>query len=181
MLISSYNIYHKHCTPHFTVFSVSRITMSLTLFWGICQVIIIMNIFIMNVTSWHWAIKCAYNVLAWVCSTILWDSSLCFTMVYKLTGGEHKWQLALVRSRISSSYILACRHMTLAISMLNNIFFLHIEIQNHHRVSQHAMLNVIMQIFSRLKHYSFRQVESYWKWVDMTFETPRHLLWPLHK
>jgi hypothetical protein len=41
----------------------------------------------------------------------------------------YKSHLDLVCSRISSSCILKCEHMTLAISRLNNIFSLHIRTQ----------------------------------------------------
>ena len=43
----------------------------------------------------------------------------------------HKWHLVSMCSRISSFSILECKHMTLAISMLNNIFQLHVKMQNY--------------------------------------------------
>ena len=57
----------------------------------------------------------------------------------------HNGHMALIFSRISSSCILEWKPMTLAISMLTNIFPLHAKSQDYRtsRVSQCATLNVI--------------------------------------
>ena len=78
--------------------------------------------------TWH--SSALIRILAFICSTMLWGVCLYYTMVYNLTKVVHKWQLAYICSRTSSSCILICKHMTLFIDMLNNIFHLHTKMQN---------------------------------------------------
>jgi hypothetical protein len=68
---------------------------------------------------------------------------LCYTMVYKLTKMCTNDNETLVCLRISSSYILKCKHATLAINKLNNIFPLHTKTISS-QVSQCATPNLIM-------------------------------------
>ena len=70
-------------TTLFMVFSVTCVVVSLTLFWGICQVIPMINNVTNIVTSWCSSVLT--DILAWVCSLVLWGVCLCYTMVYKLT------------------------------------------------------------------------------------------------
>jgi uncharacterized protein YjaG (DUF416 family) len=53
-------------------------------------------------------------------------------MVYKLIKSEHTLYMALVCSRMSIIFKLYCKHVTLAINMLNKILHLYIETQNYY-------------------------------------------------
>jgi hypothetical protein len=68
------------------------------------------------------------NILTWVCSIVSWVVCLSFTVKYKLT--ERKLDIISMLTRIPSSCLLKCKHMTLAISVLKNIFPLDIETQS---------------------------------------------------
>ena len=68
------------------------------------------------IDTWH--SSALIHFLAWVCSTMLWGVGLCYIMVYKLAKSAHKWHLAVLSSRITSSCIPNYKHMTLAISFL---------------------------------------------------------------
>ena len=37
------------------------------------------------------------NILAWVCSKMLWSVCLCYTTIYKFTKSVHKWQQSAQR------------------------------------------------------------------------------------
>ena len=90
----------------FMVFSVTCVTMLLTLFWGACYVTLTINNFTVSVTSWHLAFKCTYKYLG----MSMFNSVLrCMPMLHNGLQVEqcvHKWHLALQCSRISSSCIL---------------------------------------------------------------------------
>ena len=58
-----------------------------------------------------------------------------------------------VRLLISSSCILECKHMPLAMSMLNNIFPLHTKMQNYHLKYPNVLINIIKYIFFHFKSY----------------------------
>ena len=89
------------------------------------------------------------NILARVWSIVLWRVYLCYTSWLKRT------QLTLgilTCSRISFPYWIKYRDVTLAISILNNIFPLHINIAKPlSQVSQWATQKVIMYIFIYFK------------------------------
>ena len=125
------------------VFSVTCVIVSL--FWGI-YVISYFKVYV-RLHKWPttsllvsphdtWRSNAFTNILAWVCSIMLWGICLCYTMVYKLTKVSHKWSLTLVCSRISSSCIVERKQMSLVISILTNIFFLHTKHKTSSQVSQ---------------------------------------------
>jgi hypothetical protein len=106
-----------------------------------CMLVIVMaNTSLLVSPHDTWRLNAFTNILAWVCSIMLWGAwlimlrgvCLCYTMVYKLTKVSHKWSLTLVCSRISSFCIVERKHvyMSLIISILTNIFFLHTKTQN---------------------------------------------------
>ena len=61
---------------------------------------------------------CLLYILAWVCSIVLWDGCLCYTMVFKLTKVYTNDILPLVCFKLSFFCIPKCKQMTLAISTL---------------------------------------------------------------
>ena len=54
--------WHKSTTPCMA-FSIACVIVSLTLFWGVCWVTLMMNNFIISVTSWPLVLKCASSYL----------------------------------------------------------------------------------------------------------------------
>ena len=95
----------KNTSTPFMVFSATCVIVSLTLFWDICYS---MNDY--QLSSWvspHNTRRSSAlaNILAWVCSIVLWGACLCYAMVCELTENVHKSHLP--------------------ISTLKNIFLLH--------------------------------------------------------
>ena len=75
----TYQLLMQWSTPSM-VFLVSH-----TLFWDVCYVTLMIIKFVISVTSWHLAFKCATNILAWVCSIVLWGICLFYIIAYKLS------------------------------------------------------------------------------------------------
>ena len=122
--------------------------------------------------TWH--SNALTRILAWVCSIVLRGVGLSYTMVYKLTKSVHTWHLALVCSRISSSCIIKCKHMTLTISMLNNIFACILKYKTIiWSIPMCYTKCHILNNFVLLNTYLCWQVVSYWQLMDVT-------LWDLH-
>ena len=62
------------------------------------------------------------NILAWVCLIAIWGVCLCCALIYKLTKlyrNDTSWRFVCLRAY--ASCMLKCKHMTLAINMLNNV------------------------------------------------------------
>jgi hypothetical protein len=79
-----------------------------------------------------WCSSALTNILAWLCLKMFWGVCLCYTIVYKLTKMSTKWHLGSICSTISSFSILKCKHITLVISMFQDIFPLHTKMQHYH-------------------------------------------------
>ena len=90
--------------------------------------------FIISVTSWHlaWWLVRLLIPLAGLCAIVLGGACQYYAVVYKLDKSVHKWHMALVCSRISSSCKLKCPQVVLAISTLKNIFPLDTKTQDYH-------------------------------------------------
>ena len=79
-----------------------------------------------------WRSSALTSISAWVCSIVLWGVSYVTQWSSSWTNNVQKWQMTLVSSRIPSSYVLPCLHVTFAIGMLDNTFPLHTKMQNYH-------------------------------------------------
>jgi hypothetical protein len=107
-------------TPLMALSVTCIIIVSLTPFWGICEVTSMINNFVISVTwSWRLAFKCTYSDLG----ISMFDSVMRCTLMLRNALQVDKsvlreWHLILVCSRMSSSCILQCQHMTLVISLL---------------------------------------------------------------
>ena len=121
-------------TP-FVVFSVKCVIVSFTLFWGVCKVILMVNNFIISVTSWHLAFKCAYSYSNMSIFDRFFGVWLCYTVAYKLTKvyTNDTWHLPLVCLMIPALATLNAKPSS--------------------QVSRCVMLNVILYIIFTLQSY----------------------------
>ena len=88
-----FNLREMGITP-VTIFSDTCVIVPLTLSWGLSQVTLKVNTFIINVTSQNtWRVSVQLIYWAWVCSVVWWSVRLCYTIIYKLTKNAHKWHL----------------------------------------------------------------------------------------
>jgi hypothetical protein len=75
-----------------------------------------------------------------ICSIVLRGACLCYMMVCKFIKVYWKWHLPL---HIPSSGTLECKHMTLVISMFQNIFPLRTETQGCHLKYPNVLLEML--------------------------------------
>ena len=130
----------------------------------------------------QYCVRSGPNTLAQVCSIVLWGVCVCYTVVYKLTKVYINSPLPFVCSRTSSSRILKCKCMTLAISMLDNI--------SPCILKRKTIMKTIPTCYAKClcinktslsKCYPFWQILSYWQLADVTINTSNDVVsWEVH-